>query len=119
LGVPHDPDATVAGAGSVVRMPRELRGSHCLSDCGLDGVELVVASHLLDEEAPSVVLEDDEVADECEQAALIEDAFEDDLEGGDVSVCGFGAADGAPRLEPLAPGGQGADACVGAVGNDE
>ena len=42
----------------------------------VDGVELVVAGHLLDELAAAVVLEDDEVADEVEKPPLLEDALE-------------------------------------------
>ena len=48
----------------------------------VDGVELVVAGHLLgDRRAPSD-LEDDEVADQVEEAPLVEDALDQHLQLG-------------------------------------
>lgn len=44
------------------------------------GVELVVARHLLDEPATTLVLKNDEVADEVKEATLLKDALEQHLQ---------------------------------------
>ena len=93
LGVPDHPDAPVAklSAGFSARLvPSSLLGD---SDFGalqlrrpqglihrnLDGVELVIPGHLLDQRAAAVVVEDDEVADQGEEAARLKDALQHHL----------------------------------------
>ena len=95
LRVPDDADAPVAGlaARPVARLVaaqrlrdaiagRRLRRAQRLLDRHVHRVELVVARHLLGELAAARVLEHDEVADEIEEAALLEHAFEHDLQLG-------------------------------------
>ena len=73
-----------------VLLPRrfglELRGAQRLLHRHVDGVELVIAGHLLDERAAAVVLEDDEVADQVEEPALLEHALDHHLQLGQVRV---------------------------------
>jgi hypothetical protein len=95
LGVPDDADTPVARLAPVGAFrperpprlggdagPRRLRGAQRLFDGDADGVELVVARHLLDD-LRAVVLEDDEVAHQVEEAAFLADAFEHHLQLGD------------------------------------
>ena len=130
LRVPDHPDPPVAaGAG---RLPARLVaagrfGHHLLQGCraqrlgdgGLHGVELVVPGHLLHEGAAAVVLEHDEVADQREQPAAVEDAFEQHLELREARVGQRLARNRAPRLEPLLPGRQRADARFQPIRYDE
>ena len=82
-------------------------------------MELVVAGHLLDQRAAAVVLEHDEVADQRQQPAPVEDTFQQHLKLRQARVGQRLARDGAPRLEPLLPGRQRADARFQAVRHDE
>ena len=85
----------------------------------VDGVELVVARHLLDELAAARVLEHDEVPDQIEEAALLEHAFQQHLQLGAGSAASVLALDGAPRHEPFPAGAERADARLRAVGDDQ
>ena len=58
------------------------RSPQRLLERDVDGVELVVAGHLLGELTAVFVLEDDEVADEVEEPPLVEDPFEHHLNSG-------------------------------------
>ena len=53
--------------------PEELGGAQGLADRDLDGVELVVAGHLLDQLPAALLVEDHEVPQQIEEAALLED----------------------------------------------
>ncbi len=134
LGMPDHPDTPVPGlapAGSrlvaasrgfggvmagVLFLPRGAQG---LAHGEVDGVELVVASHLLDEGPAPGVLEDDEVADEVQQPALVEYALDHHLEFDGARVRQALTRDRPPGLEPLLAGGQRAKAGPGAVGDDQ
>ena len=79
----------------------------------------MITGHLLGERAAPVVLEDDEVADEREEPCRCAGAFQHHLQ---LRHGGIGqplARDRAPRLEPLPPGGEGTDARLDPVGDDE
>ena len=133
LGVPDDTDAAVAGfparlwpcliaAPALYHTPvflLQLGGPECLANRDADGVELVIAGYLLDQRAAAVVLEDDEVAEEGEEEPRREDALQHYLQLGHTPVGQGLAGYGAPGFEPLAACGEGADAGLGAVGNDE
>ena len=103
-----------AAVGVVVRHGLlQRRRPQRLGDGGLHGVELVVPGHLLDQRAAAIVLEHDEVADQCQQPARVAGAFEQYLElrqarvGQRLGPCG-----GLRRQPPAAvPGGlrRGAD----------
>ena len=97
----------------------EFGGPEGLFDGGLDGVELVVPGHLLDELPASVVIEHDEVSQEVQEVALLADAFQHYLELGEVGGAGFLVVHGLPGLEPLLPGGQGTDPGVEAIGDHQ
>ena len=96
LRVPDDADAPVArlaaglcarlvAARSLARNPARAVARRAASPPRhVDRVELVVAGHLLDELAAAQILEDDEVPDQVEEAALLEDAFEHHLQLGEV-----------------------------------
>ena len=90
-----------------------------LGDGDPDGVELVVAGHLLGQRAAAVVLKHDEVADQGDEAVGVADALEHHLDFGRVGIGQSLAGDGAPGLEPLAAGGDGAYAGLGAIGDEE
>ena len=71
------PSAGLVPAARLGDPPRFLlqrRRAQGLADRRLHRVELVIAGHLLDERA-AVVLEDDEVAQQRQEAALLEDAL--------------------------------------------
>ena len=82
-------------------------------------MELVVAGHLLHEHPAAVVLEDDEVAEQRQQPLRRADTLEEyaQLERGHFREAL--ARDCAPRLEPLAPRREGAEARLRAVRDDE
>ena len=82
-------------------------------------MELVVSRHLLDEGTAAVVLKDEEVADEGEEALRCEHAFEHYLELRYGRLCFSLVRDCPPGLEPLLPGGEGPDAGLQAVRDDE
>ena len=132
LGVPYHADPPVAtGAARLAarlvaatgvavgqRLLQRCRAQR-LGDGGPHRVELVVPGHLLDQGAAAVVLEHDEVADQRQQPAPVEDAFEQHLELREARVGQRLARDRAPGLEPLLPGRQRADARFEAVRYDE
>ena len=115
LRVPDDTDAAVAwfparlrpGLIASVGLDHapvflfQLGGPECLVHGDTDGVELVIARHLLDERAAAIVLEDGEVAQEVEEIVGGEDARQHHLQFGHVRVGQILAGDGAPWLEPL------------------
>ena len=132
LGVPDHADPPVAaGAGRLAaRLVAAGRVALCdrllqccraqrLGDGGLHRVELMVPGHLLDRGAAAVVFEHDEVADQREQPAPVEDAFEQHLELRQARVGQRLARDRAPGLKPLPPGRQRADARFQSVRHDE
>ena len=86
---------------------------------GLDGVELVVPRHFLDEFPAPVVVEHDEVSQEGQEVALLTDAFQHHLKLGEIHSAGFLVLHGLPGLEPLLPGSQGTDPGVEAVGDHQ
>ena len=93
----------------------ERRRAQRLPHRDLDGMELVVARHLLDQHTAAVVFDDQEVAHEGQEAALLKHAFDRDLQGGLRGGCQFLAADRPPRLEPLPPGRKRAQSRLDAV----
>jgi len=107
LRVPDDADA-------MVLLDRADGGLHCL----VHGPVLMVRGHLLGH-ARAVSLEDVEVADEVEEATLLEDAVDERLELRRALVGDFSAVDGAPRHEPLPGSGQRAVARLDTVARDE
>ena len=122
LRVPDDADAPIAGIaarlsaglvpaarlGDPLRVLLQRRRAQGLADRSLHRVELVIAGHLLDERA-AVVLEDDEVAQQRQEAALLEDALDRHLQLRVEGRRQLLAVDGAPRLEPLPAGGERAE----------
>ena len=78
----------------------------------------MVARHLLGD-AAAVVLEHDEVAQQVEEAPRRAQALDHHLQLRQVRVGQRLARDGAPGLEPLAPGGERAHARLHPVGDDE
>ena len=131
--MPYHADAPVAGfsAGAVARLvasafPSDARslalqlcGAQGFGHRGFDGVELVVAGHLLGEMAAAVVLEDDETAQQRQKAAFVEYALDQHLEFRVEGRRQFLALDRAPGLEPLPPGAQRADAGLQTVRDDQ
>ena len=65
--------------GDLCLVALQLRSPQGLIHRDLDGVELVIACHLLDQSAAAVVVKHDEVADEGEEAARLKDAFQHHL----------------------------------------
>ena len=132
LGVPDHADPPVAaGAGRLAarlvaagpvalgdRLLERCRAQR-LGDGGLHRVELVVPGHLLDQGAAAVVLEHDEVANQRQQPAPVEDAFEQHLELRQLRVGQRLARDRAPGLEPLRTGRQRVDTRLQFVRHDE
>ena len=82
-------------------------------------MELVVPSHLLDQFPAPIVIEHDEVSQEGQEVALVADSFQHHLEFGEVGSAGFLVLHGLPGLEPLLPGGQGADPGMESVGDHQ
>ena len=122
LRVPDDADPPIAGIaarlsaglvpaarlGDPLRLLLQRRRAQGLADRRLHRVELVIPGHLLDERA-AVVLEDDEVAQQRQEAALLEDALDRHLQLGVEGRRQLLTVDGAPRLEPLPAGRQRAE----------
>ena len=132
LRVPDYADALVAGraAGLRFRAIGAARFAHarCISRVDgaqgfaqrdVDGVELVVAGQLLDQQAAAVVLEDLEVAHEIEKAAAVGHPLQDDLQFGQGGRGQVFAVDGAPGHEAFAVRGERPQARVAAVGDDQ
>jgi len=131
LGVPDDAHPPVSGLAARLSsrfeaaplFPRStlsghLSGAQCFAHGRLDGVELVVSRHLLDD-AAAVVLEHQEVAHEVEEPARRAESLDHDPH---LRRLGRGqslAVDRPPGLEPLAPRGEGPDARLDSVGDDE
>ena len=98
--MPHYPDAPVAKlttgfAARLVPAARlgnlslgalQLRRPQGLIHRNLDGVELVISGHLLDQGAAAIVVEHDKVADHGKAAAWLKDAFQHHLQFGQVGV---------------------------------
>jgi hypothetical protein len=82
-------------------------------------VVLVVTGNLLEGGRAALLLKDDEVADEVEQAAFFEDTVQQHLELGDRSGGGLLAGDGLPGQEPFLVGGERTQAGLQAVGDDK
>ena len=112
----------VAGlvAAQRLRRGRRLRRAQRLLHRHVHGVELVVARHLLGELArrPSI-LEHDEVAQQIEEAALLEHAFQHHLQLGHAAGGVLAPGDRAPGLEPFLARAERADARLHAVGDDQ
>ena len=118
LGVPDDADAAVArlSAGLLASLvapggfggAQQLGGTQGFVHGDADGVELVVAGHLLGRRA-AVVLEHDEVPQQGEEAARLEDALQHHLQFSHVRVGKRLPGDGAPGLEPLPAASERAD----------
>ena len=98
--------------------PLEIRCPQGLLDGGLDGVELVVAGHLLDQLPTAVIVEDDEVLDKGEEPVRGAGPFEHDLEFGGWRRVGLLTLHCPPGLEPLLPGIQGPNPGQESVGDD-
>ena len=129
-GVPDDADSAVAGLAARLA-PRlvaallvfadapsglhRLHGAQRLLDGDAHGVELVVAAHLLGRLAAAVVIEDDEVADQPEEARRRAGALQHHLQLGHVRVRRGLAVNRAPGLEPLLASRQRADPSVQTV----
>jgi hypothetical protein len=130
--MPHHAHAPVAGSAAglcpgrvppffaldALRPILKLRRAQRLAHRHLHRVELVVAGHLLDD-AAAIVLEHDEVAQQVEQAPRRAQALDHHLQLGHMRTSQRVARDGAPGLEPLAPGAERAHARLDAVGNRE
>src|SRR5713226_3459257 len=65
------------------------------------GMVLVIASRLLHQFPTTLVLEDDEIANKVEKAALLEQAFDGDLQLGQEFRREVLTCNRAPRREPL------------------
>ena len=97
--------AAAGGVGDAPRLGLQRRGAQGLADRRPHRVELVIAGHLLDRR-PAVVLEDDEVAQQRQEAALLEHALDRHLQLGVEDRRQLLTVDRAPRLEPLPAGGE-------------
>ena len=132
LGVPHDSDAPIAGiaarqanrpvgASVPVRVSRPLHPGRPqrLAHGRLNCMELVIPGHYLGQLAAAVVLEDDEVPDQRQKPLPLARPGQHHLQLGKVGVGQRLATHRAPRLEPLASGGEGAHPRVDSVRGDE
>ena len=117
IGATHQVDP--AHLAQPERFRRRGAGAQGLLDGRVDRVILVVASHLLDQHAVPRVLEDDEVADEVEEPPPVEGPLDHHLKLAEPVVRQPRPVNRPPRHEPLAVGGEGADARVNAVGDDQ
>ena len=104
--MPHHSDAAIAGQSRAQR----------LLQSQMHRVKLVIAGHLLGEHSTAHVFEHDKVADQIEEAALLKNAFEYNLQLGQTRHC-FLPGDRPPRLEPLPVRTDRPDASVHAVGH--
>ena len=75
----------------------------------------MVTRHLLDQHAAAVILEHDEVAQQCQEPALLEHALNRHLQLGEEHGRRFLPANRTPRFEPLPAGSQRAEASLDAV----
>ena len=134
LGMPDDADPPVArratrpAAGLVAAAffpgddqsrPLQFGRAQGLGHGRADRVELVITGHLLGEYATPVVLEDDEVAYEREEPRRRADTLQHHLQLRHRRGSERLAGDRAPRLEPLPPGSERADARLKPVRDDE
>ena len=95
--------------------PFSMRSTDGLLDGHVDGMELVVAGHLLDRLAVAFVFEDDEITHQIQEAALFEDAAQEHFQLDGVAVGQYLAGDGLPGHEAFLVGGEGADAGMHAI----
>ena len=115
LGVPDNTDASVprsssrlvAGDVSAEVLPDQIRQSQTRSAKGLidgniDGMELVIAGHLLGKFAAVGILENDEVLNQVQKPALVEHPLDQNLEFRRVGIGQGLAGNGAPGFEPFA-----------------
>ena len=101
--MPDDPDAVVS---RVSPMPAGVGLLGCsrserLFNSYVHGMELVVAGYLLDKDSPALIFEDEEVPQEVQETALVEDSAEHDLEFSQGLRGVFLTLDRPPGLEPL------------------
>ena len=132
LRVPHDADPPIPGlcvslgtrgieagkrllADSIALARRTQR----LLDGDIDRMELVITGHLLDELAGPFVLEDEEVAQQREEAARLEDALDHHVEFRQMRRCISLARHCAPGLEPFLARADRADPRLHAVRGDQ
>ena len=126
LGVPDHPDAPVARltagrpacVSTAVAAPKP-GGAQGLGHGHPHSVELMVAGHLFDEPSAAVILEDNEIAHQIKESPLLEQPLDHHLQLRHRIGCQGLASDGAPGLEPLAPGAHHPDPRLDAVGNDQ
>ena len=85
----------------------------------IDGVELVVLRHLLDDLPAAFVLEDDEVAQQLEETASLEDPFQHHLKLRHRTRSILAAGNRSPRFEPFLARPERPDARLHAVRDDE
>ena len=82
-------------------------------------MELVIARHLLGEPPAAVVLEHDEAAQQRKKPLRLANARQQHLQLQELGIRQRLAFDGAPRLEPLAPGGERTDPRHCSIGDDQ
>jgi hypothetical protein len=82
-------------------------------------MELVISRDLLCERAAAEILEHNEMADEIEKPARLQDAGEHDLQFGKARRGILAPADRAPRLEPFLAGTERTNAGLDAVRGDQ
>ena len=109
--------SAVLPVGVCLNLTLELSCPEGLFHRGLDGVELVVPGHLLDQFPAAVIVEDNEVPDQGEEIAPVADPFQHRLELREVGGAGFLVVHGFPGFEPLLTGGEGAYPGVESVGD--
>src|SRR3989338_779150 len=77
------------------------RRAQCLLDRDVDGVKLMIASHLLSDRSTAEIFENNEVANKIQKAPLLKDFLDCDLKLWQVRVRETFAGDRTPRLKPL------------------
>ncbi len=82
-------------------------------------VVLVIARHLLHEGAAAAIFEHDEIADQIQEPAFVEHPLQDDLKLRKPRVGKVFSLDGSPGHKPLPVGGQGPNARLDAIRDDE
>ena len=126
--MPDHPDAAVAGVASGLAAclvapaligNLQLGRAQGFGNCNLDGVELVIAGHLLDQRPAAIVLEHDEVPHQRQKSLPFTGAFQHHLQLGQMRAGQRLPGNGAPGFEPLPPGGEGTDASLDPVGDHE